>query len=295
MRAQLLEEGITAKQVRSALGQGRWLRPVPGLYALATWPCTPTRRLLAGCLVTGGIASHASAAWLWGLLRTEPTPLTVSVAHDRCSSRQGRARYYGDANFPAVVVHRSRDLSRGSISTREGVRTTNPLRSLVDMAANTPPALLDEALDAALATRLVTVDGLKAEAMRLKGPGRRGPAQLLRCLAGRGFVGAPSPSVLESRALRLLSRSGVKIERCETVVTGLGYRLDIQLEGQVFVEVDGYAYHWSPEQKHYDDARRNRLRLAGFSVLVYDWRTMVNEPGRLLAEVRQALRARARV
>ena len=41
------------------------------------------------------------------------------------------------------------------------------------MAADSPPALLDEALDAALASRLVTVEGLTAEAMRLKGPGRR--------------------------------------------------------------------------------------------------------------------------
>ena len=99
-RPQLLEEGITPKQVRTALGQGRWLRPVPGLYALATWPCTSTRYLLAGCLLTGGIASHASAAWLWGLLRTEPTPLTVSVPHDRYSSRQGRARYLRRCELP---------------------------------------------------------------------------------------------------------------------------------------------------------------------------------------------------
>jgi hypothetical protein len=25
----------------------------------------------------------------------------------------------------------------------------------------------------------------------------------------------------------------------------------------LFVELDGYAYHWSPEQKRHDDARRN--------------------------------------
>jgi very-short-patch-repair endonuclease len=161
------------------------------------------------------------------------------------------------------------------------------------MAADSPPALVDEALDAALASRLVTVEGLTAEAMRLKGPGRGGPAHLMKCLASRGFVGAPSPSVLESRALRLLSRSGVKIERCEAVVKGFGYRLDIQLEGQVFVEVDGYAYHWSPEQKRYDDSRRNRLWLLGFTVLVYDWRTVVNQPSRLLAEVKQALETTA--
>jgi hypothetical protein len=62
-----------------------------------------------------------------------------------------------------------------------------------------------------------------------------------------------------------------------------------RLERQLFVEVDGYAYHWSPEQKRYDDARRNRLRLLGVNVLVYDWQAVVKGPTMLVAEVRQVL------
>ena len=80
----------------------------------------------------------------------------------------------------------------------------------------------------------------------------------------------------------------------EVVLKELGYRLDIQLEEQLFLEVDGYAYHWSPEQKRHDDARRNKLRLHGLTVLVYDWRAVVSEPTRLVAEVQQALTKPAR-
>jgi very-short-patch-repair endonuclease len=298
-RAQLRKHGLSDGQIRTALAQGRWVRGTPGVYALTNWPTEPPRRLLAACFLTGGVASHASAAWFWGLLDNAPEALAVSVHSAQSPDIPSRRAHRPLAPDPgnvfhglSIVVHRSNDLVRECVSMRRGVPVTNPLRALVDMAANSPPALLDEAVDAALASRLVTVEGLTAEAMRLKGPGRRGPARLMKCLAGRGFVGAPAPSALESRALRLLSGPGIKIERCETEVRGLGYRLDIQLQGPVFVEVDGYAYHWSPEQKRYDDARRNRLRLAGFSVLVYDWRTVVNEPGRLLAEVRQALSSR---
>ncbi len=43
------------------------------------------------------------------------------------------------------------------------------------MAADATPALLDEAVDAALATRLVSVEALVAEAARLKRKGRKGP------------------------------------------------------------------------------------------------------------------------
>jgi very-short-patch-repair endonuclease len=186
-------------------------------------------------------------------------------------------------------MHRSTDLVGGDISTRRGIPTTNPLRSLVDMAADAPRALLDEALDTALARRLVTVEGLIAEAMRLKRRGRRGPAQLLQCLSQRGFAGAPSPSVLESRLLRVLATAGIPVMNREVVLKELGYRLDIQLEDLLFLEVDGYAYHWSPEQKRHDDARRNKLWSRGLTVLVYDWKAVVSEPRRLVAEVRQVL------
>jgi very-short-patch-repair endonuclease len=162
----------------------------------------------------------------------------------------------------------------------------------VDLAAHIEPALLDEAIDGGLAVRLVTVEGLLAEAVRLARPGRSGPAQLTGRLEERGFAGAPAPSVLESRALRLLVASSIRVENCEVVVKGTGYRLDIQLEGGLFVEVDGYSYHWSPEQKRYDDARRNKLRLMGFEILVYDWQTVTKHGRQMAEEIRVALATR---
>ena len=83
---------------------------------------------------------------------------------------------------------------------------------------------------------------------------------------------------------------GIKVLACEVVADENRYRLDMQLEGRLFVELDGYAYHWNPEQKRHDDARRNRLRLLGFAILVYDWHAVVNEPRRVVAEIRKGLR-----
>ena len=73
----------------------------------------------------------------------------------------------------------------------------------------------------------------------------------------RALAGAPDPSVLESRALRLLARHRVTVQACEVVVDGGRYRIDLKLDERLFVELDGYAYHWSPEHKQYDDARRS--------------------------------------
>ncbi len=71
------------------------------------------------------------------------------------------------------------------------------------------------------------------------------------------------------------------------------YRLDIQVGPRVFVEVDGFAYHWTPEQKRYDDKRRNELRLLGYEILVYDWKAVMDEPRRVVKETKTAIREHA--
>jgi very-short-patch-repair endonuclease len=298
-RTQLLEMGVADGQLRVAVAQGRWSRTAAGLYALPSHPDSPGRRLLAACLLTGGVASHASAAWVWSLLDDPPTPPVASVAHKRHAtlattatrdrSKALSAGSVGPNDLYPVVVHRSRDLAPTSISVRNGIPTTNPLRTFVDLAGSISPTTLDEAIDVALAKRLVSVESLLAEAGRQKRSGRRGPAQLMAHLDRRRFVGAPAPSVLESRALRLLADARIKVVNCETAIDHGHYRLDIELEHQIFVEVDGYAYHSSPEQKRYDDARRNQLRLMGVEFLVYDWRAVMEGTGGVL--VREAMAA----
>jgi hypothetical protein len=179
-----------------------------------------------------------------------------------------------------------------SISNRRGIPTTNPVVTLVDLAGGPEPFLLHEAVDSALAVRLVTVEGLLNAAARLARRGRRGPKQLVKHLEQRGFAGAPAPSVLESRALRLLAANRITVESCEVLVEGTRYRLDIQLEGGLVVELDGYAYHWSPDQKRYDDARRNKLRVLGYEILVYDWQSVTRKQREMVGEIRAALALR---
>ncbi len=232
-RRQLLQLGITPGQIRAAVEQGRWARMAHGLYALVVWPEVERRRLLAACLATGGVASHASAAWVWGLLEHEPKPLSVSVAYGRRPVRPpagGATPARRSSTLFDVVVHHSRDLSDECTINWRGIPTTKPHRTVVDSAGEARPDLLDASIDAALARQLVTVEGLAGEALRLKRHGRRGPAQLMAGLERRGLAGAPSPSVLESRAMRLFTKAGIRVDGCETVVDGGRYRLDIQVE-----------------------------------------------------------------
>ena len=102
-------------------------------------------------------------------------------------------------------------------------------------------------------------------------------------------MGGPEPSVLEAEALRLFRRMGIPVLGREVVCGPDGrYRIDFLIGAGLVVEVDGYAYHWSPEAKRHDDTRRNRLRLEGWVVLVYSWLDIRRDGRRVGREIASA-------
>jgi hypothetical protein len=283
------QHGVIARMELRALGVDRWAeqrRVATGVWQrlgkhvirLAGSPASPHQLLMAACLEAGpgAVASHQSAAWLWGLMSV-PKRHAVTIRRNSRGSVQW------------AEVHRTRDLPHPG-PLRAGIPCTNPLRALVDLAGVEGLETVELALDRALAARLVTVQGVMAEIDRLGSNGRRGVGLLRRVLVQRGYVGAPHPSVLESRMLRLLDRSGIQVLGTEVWVGEDGrYRVDTALTDELMVEVDGYAYHHTPEQKAEDERRRNRIRLGGRFLLVYTWRDVVYDSGRVIAEIRRAL------
>ena len=172
------------------------------------------------------------------------------------------------------------------------IPTTDPLRALVDYAGVASAEQFDDALDRGVASRLVTVEGVEAEADRLGRRGRKGVGAVRAALLRRGLRAGPSPSVLESRLHRLLKTGGITPLAVEVVAGPDGaYRVDVQLDAKVVVEADGHVFHSTPEQKAYDEQRRTELRMGGMFVLVYDWRAVTFEGRRVLTECRQALAA----
>ncbi|HET6875211.1 MAG TPA: DUF559 domain-containing protein, partial [Acidimicrobiales bacterium] len=108
----------------------------------------------------------------------------------------------------------------------------------------------------------------------------------------RGLVEGPSPSVLEARFHRLLKMAGITPVATEVVAGPEGqFRVDTLITEALAVEVDGHAHHSTPEQKAYDERRRNEIRMGGVFLLVYTWRDVVMDGRRVVAEIH---RARAR-
>jgi hypothetical protein len=277
-RSQLHALGVSSRTVQRRFATGEWERLSSKTIRLAGSGHTPEQDLFALCLTAGpeAIASHQSAAWLWQFAGA-PDVHAVTVPRS-LSSRAVIGEVHRPTDFPVHVV------------TMRGIPCTNPLRTIVDVAAVTSPEQLERVLDSALASQVVSMQAIETELDRLARQGRRGVDALRSALRWRKRAGVAHPSVLESRVLRLLLRAGIKPLAVE-VKTGndLSYRIDILLRPGLALEVDGYAYHASPEQMTEDARRRNRLHLRGVRVLVYTWKDVLYDGHRVLAEVRLAL------
>jgi hypothetical protein len=276
-RRELRALGISARVEQTRVASGEWDRPTPGVVRVVAAPRIPEQALMIGIIEAGAdaVASHQSAAWLWDLL---PAPNQHAV-----TVKQGNGRH-----IPHVSVHRLSDPPL--VSVLRNIPCTNPLRTLVDLAAVAERMTVVDAVDRALAKKLVTVEGLEAEIRRLSRHGRRGVGVLRTVLAQRGMISGPPASVLESRTVRLLRSGGIEPIAREVKVGPDGcYRIDLTLDLMVGMEVDGYTYHRSAEAKAQDERRRNEIRLSGIFLLVYDWITITRDSRRVLAECRQAL------
>lgn len=277
-KAELRLLGQSHAMIRSRIAKGEYIEMHGRVVALAAAPRTPEQALMAACLAGGPatVASHQSAAWLWDLLEVPPRHAVTLPRGKRLT-------------LSGVDIHRPRD-APAHVFTRRGIPCTDPFRTLIDLAAVAEPAALDDAIDRALATRLVTVEGIERQLSMVAKQGRRGCGALREALETRGFIRGPGPSVLESRVLRLMRQGGVKPISTEVWVGEEGrYRVDVLVRPRLIMETDGYAYHSSPEQKSEDERRRNRLRLEGYVLLVYTWWDVTRDGRRVLAELHRAM------
>jgi hypothetical protein len=274
-----LKLGATSAQVRAKYARAEWARMHLGVYRDAASEKTTYQHLRGATVATAGngIVSHLSAAWVWKLVEHPPdTPELTVVRGDR-----------DVRGHEGITIHRSRDLDPSKAVLRENILVTSPMRTLVDIAAVVTADQLTEAVDNALSKGLLTVECLEQEILRLSKPGRTGVGALRRHLLDRGFTGAPRPSVLESHARRLVLTTGLPTPDVEVRAGSDGeYRIDIAWSDILYgLEVNGYAWHFSPEDVQRDEARRRRLEALGWTIQVYTWREVRWEPTRTAREI----------
>jgi very-short-patch-repair endonuclease len=169
------------------------------------------------------------------------------------------------------------------VAKGHGLRCASVPLTAMDLAVDTN----GESIDRALRGRATTLPDLRSAlaATPCRAGNRDGRRLLLDSRAGPW-------SVAERRAHRILRSGRVRgwIANYRVGVRGNVYYLDIAFPGlRVAIEIDGLLHERNPAAFENDRRRQNDLILAGWTVLRFTWRMLVDEPDAVLATVRAAL------
>jgi hypothetical protein len=260
-----------------------------GVYRIAGHPVTYAQRVLAACLAAGpdAVASHLSAAWIWGLLHEEPDVVEIAVP---------RPLQYKLQN---VIVHRSTDLERADTTVRRGIPVTNPMRTLIDMAAVASPGTVATALRRALSSRSVAFAATEATLDRVARKGRRGVRMFRILLDGQRDNQQPA-GVFEAKFSSLIRRFGLPTPVAEYDVYADDGRWLARVDfaypdARLFIELDGLEAHGSAPALQRDLSRQNALVDAGWQPLRYTWADLARRQSAVAAEVRRVRHNRLRL
>ena len=283
-RREAMALGCPPRTLTRRVNDGVFVRLVPGVYALPGLATRADVLLRAAGAHFGAIVSHRSAARMHGLKPVGKSPLEVTVTHR------------GTNRFPGVLVHQTTDLIPDHVTVIGGTQVTNPERTVIDLAQVVSLERLARILDNALASSLVDVSSLANMCAALSRKGKTGMSKLKPLVAQRTGKPVAETSELEAHMSTLIERAGLPKPVKEFKAPWLrpiAGRVDFAfIEQKVLVECDGRRWHTKFDAFEVDRRRDNAAQLAGWIVLRFTWRMVVDNPMEVVAEVREALNTR---
>jgi very-short-patch-repair endonuclease len=274
-RAQLLDRGLSRRQVDRRIGTGLLVSRYRGVFLVGGGEPTYEALVLTACWATGGLASHRSAAALFGLRRVPRTHVEVVV--------EGRP-----SRLAGVSVHRSAPLAAIDRSRIGIIPVTAPGLTLLHLAV-VAPDLVEGALDDALVRRLTSIDALE-RLLERAGRGRAGTAQLRRLVRVRRAGQRPTESALEDDFVALLRDCRLPVPVGQEPVTlagGKDARFDFVDAGpRIDFEVDGDGSHAGYLDRLSDAYRDTAAGKAGWFVQRFTTEDIRERPLEVVATVR---------
>ena len=279
---QARDGGMSRAQIAARVRSGEWTRDLAMVLRATDHPVTPRSRVRAAMLSLGEGATLVglSAAFWWHLTDVPPAEIEVAVAHGRrVRPRPGvRLLHRGVAPEERIVV--------------DGVAVTKKPATVLASVATLGLLLGAQFMDQALQGG-VDLGALRRE--HLCTAGRHGATMASRLLA---LASGGARSEAERTAHRALRGAGIGGWRANHEVALRGYGqafLDLAFtEAKVLVEIDGWAYHRGLRAFLRDARRQNALVLEGWVVIRTNWFELHEAPEAFVANVRDALAARAR-
>ncbi|MBA3606230.1 MAG: type IV toxin-antitoxin system AbiEi family antitoxin domain-containing protein, partial [Acidimicrobiia bacterium] len=236
------------------VAQGRLIEIHPGVARLPGALVTREQEILAAVLAVAPqtLASHRSAAYLWGIARPKGDPIELIVTR--------RTRTF---ELPGVIVHRPRDLKDLKPVLKQGIPTTNILRLLCDLGA-VDPAAVPAAVGHVVTSRLASPVALRQAVTRHARRGRHGVPALREALEEWVIDGKPVDSALESAMRTLFERHHLPPYEFHARIGP--YEVDFRIIGTpIVLECDGWEFHAKTRwQQAADAARDAHLAELGF-------------------------------
>lgn len=264
-----LDAGLTRRQVRYRVEQGRAERIGYDLFRIAGTPITQDQRTLAAAWRSGGVVSHRTAAELHDLIdRSIHTP-HATVARRCCHL------------LDDVVLHRTQDLLDVEVMVLRGTPVTTPARTLVDMGLQVTEQELEKALHRAVHTGRTTFEEVWRTYRRISAQGRNGAGPIGELLRATDFDAAAAESDLEVCLIAALRSFGAPapVRQHAVVVDGEEFRLDLAYPDHcVFLEGDGFGVHGARETFETDRWRQDLLVVHGWWPLRFTWRQIRRSP-----------------
>ena len=271
--------GYSQGEVARAAGSAHLHRLHRGVYAVGHTNLSLHGKCLAAVFGAGpqALLSHRSAAWLWGIGRWSPVPVSVTGPIPR-------------GHRSSITMHRSEILTDEDRDRVEGIPVTAVPRVALDLAAEVRLDQLMRLLRRA--EELELFDLRRFEALLRRAGGHRGARRLSR--AASIYRPAPfSRSDLELRFFDLVVEGG--LPRPATGFVEAGYELDVYWPDERFaVELDVFETHGSRQAFEEDRIRQEKLKLADVESIRITGHRLDREPKRVLESVRRLLAQRRR-
>lgn len=283
-RKEALALGMPSSTLQDWVRLGHLVAAGRGIYVQPGVLESEGTLLRAATRALDAVVSHESAARLHGLDGLDPSRVTVSVPVRRTN------------RFEGVTVHQSTDLTSEDTTRVLGLPTTNPTRTVLDLAAVLPPALLAVCLDQAdrmgLTSYEATADSLERTARKGK-PGVRKLRKILEPRLGGDFV---TESVLETRLHGIIEEAGLPMPTTQfrpKWLRKVNGRVDLAYPDlRIVVEGDSQRFHGTPEAFQIDRTRDNLAQLASWIILRFTWEDITKRPGLVVTQIEQALTLR---
>jgi very-short-patch-repair endonuclease len=222
------------------------------------------------------VASHGSAAYLWGLYRFAPETIDVTAPIRRRATREFR-------------VHFSSILAAEDRLEREGIPVTSVPRLLLDLSIRAKPEQIERLLERAEELELLDLHAV--EDVLDRAGGHRGRGRLRRALA----LYQPDPSFTRSRFEKSFRR--------HVIAAGLlapsmnfnveGYELDAYWPDLRFaVELDLFETHGTRAAFERDHLRQEELKLLGVEMIRVTRPRLQREPDAVIRNLATFLERR---